>query len=106
MSAEGNTYECVSRVVEGKYTRMCRMMYVMLKVLRRHTMAFSVISSVPSLGSFSVARCGDLENTFPHAWALRAEALSRLSATARSLLAKVFLDRQTGELGDGVLGGL
>jgi hypothetical protein len=64
-------------------------------------------SSVPSLGSFSVDKVAlKLEDALPHAGALWAESLRSLGAAARSLLAKVLLDRQTRKVGHNVLGRL
>jgi hypothetical protein len=47
-----------------------------------------------------------LEDAFPHAGAAGTETLSSLGAAACSLLAKVLLDGNAGDLGDCVLGGL
>lgn len=76
--------------------------------MRRRLCAFCFLLLCPLWGHSVLIKCcaSKLEDALPHAGASWAESLRSLGTAARSLLAKVLLDRQTRKVGYNVLGRL
>lgn len=99
---QGNTYR--GRRLRRKYTRMCRVMWFRYA---KASIGHSSFLLCPLWGLVDVCDVSvRLEDACPHAWALWTETLSSLGTTARSLLAKILLDRKTRAFRSSVLGGL